>query len=108
MKTGVISAARGSAYLELNKTKIICGVYGPRQIAGEFSDKGRLNCDFKMTSFSADHRRSKNPSTVRFHPQALATKKLRTHTHTRAYLYLSIICTRCALDNNKTKQNKIR
>lgn len=27
MKTGVIHAATGSAYVELNNTKVICGVY---------------------------------------------------------------------------------
>ena len=32
MKTGVISQAKGSAYLEQGSTKVVCGVYGPREI----------------------------------------------------------------------------
>jgi hypothetical protein len=29
LKTGVISQAAGSAYIEMNQTKVICGVYVP-------------------------------------------------------------------------------
>ena len=32
MKTSVISQAKGSAYLEQGQTKVVCGVYGPREI----------------------------------------------------------------------------
>ena len=32
MKTGVISQAKGSAYLEQGSTKVVCGVYGQREI----------------------------------------------------------------------------
>ena len=31
VKTGVISQASGSAYVEFDATKVMCGVYGPRQ-----------------------------------------------------------------------------
>jgi len=59
MKTGVIHAATGSAYVELNNTKVICGVYGPKPNtkAQEFSEQGTLNCDFKYTSFSCQNER---------------------------------------------------
>ncbi|KAJ8321833.1 hypothetical protein KUTeg_000304 [Tegillarca granosa] len=44
LKAGVISQARGSAYLEQNETKVICAVYGPRELVKreEFSMKGQL------------------------------------------------------------------
>eukprot|EP00026_Physarum_polycephalum_P014604 Phypoly_transcript_15141.p1 GENE.Phypoly_transcript_15141~~Phypoly_transcript_15141.p1 ORF type:complete len:269 (+),score=38.80 Phypoly_transcript_15141:136-942(+) len=59
MKTGVIHAATGSAYVELNNTKVICGVYGPKPNtkAQEFSEQGTLFCDFKYTSFSCQNER---------------------------------------------------
>jgi exosome complex component MTR3 len=60
MRTGVVKQARGSSYIELNNTKVICSVYGPRQTSTEFSDKGRINCDFKLSSFASKQRRKKN------------------------------------------------
>lgn len=40
MRVGVISQAVGSAYIETDRSKVICGVYGPRQSAKSgFSDK---------------------------------------------------------------------
>eukprot|EP01117_Protostelium_nocturnum_P005065 TRINITY_DN1832_c0_g1_i2.p1 TRINITY_DN1832_c0_g1~~TRINITY_DN1832_c0_g1_i2.p1 ORF type:complete len:224 (+),score=67.53 TRINITY_DN1832_c0_g1_i2:370-1041(+) len=53
MKTGIIGQASGSAYLEMNKTKIICSVYGPHQSSKmEFSEKAKLQCEFKFATFS--------------------------------------------------------
>jgi polyribonucleotide nucleotidyltransferase len=53
MKTGIIEQAAGSAYLEMNNTKVIVGVYGPRQTPKmEFSEVGKLECEFKYTSFA--------------------------------------------------------
>jgi len=60
MKTGVISQASGSAYMEMHNTKVICGVYGPRQSTKgqqEFSDVGKLVCDFKYATFSCNNQR---------------------------------------------------
>jgi len=56
MKTGMISQASGSAYLEMNNTKVICGVYGPKQspTLQEFSKKGKLFCDFKYATFAGE------------------------------------------------------
>ena len=47
-RTGVISQARGSAYVEQGDTKIMCGVYGPREIPrrSDFSMKGVLSCRY--------------------------------------------------------------
>ncbi|CAG8475683.1 6168_t:CDS:2 [Funneliformis mosseae] len=58
LKTGLISQANGSAYIELRQTKIACGVYGPRQTkVASFSGKGNLNCEIKFAPFSCLKRR---------------------------------------------------
>jgi len=59
MKVNVISQAAGSAYIENGDTKIICGVYGPKQAKKGFSDRGRLWCDFKYASFAEEARPEK-------------------------------------------------
>jgi exosome complex component MTR3 len=59
MRVNVISQAAGSAYVENGDTKIICGVYGPKQAKKGFSDRGRLWCDFKYASFAEESRPEK-------------------------------------------------
>ena len=59
MQVGVIKQARGSAYMEFHQgTKILCAVYGPRQISAknEFSDTGRLQCEYKIAQFARSRR----------------------------------------------------
>ncbi|KAG0306782.1 hypothetical protein BGZ99_001672 [Dissophora globulifera] len=58
LKTGLINQANGSAYIELEKTKLACGVYGPRpgKRTG-FSGHGVLNCEIKFATFSCAKRR---------------------------------------------------
>jgi exosome complex component MTR3 len=59
LQTGVISQAKGSAYLELGNTKVMVGVYGPREIPkrSDFSMKGLLSCEFKFAPFACKTRR---------------------------------------------------
>lgn len=59
-KLKVISQAQGSAYIEMGNTKVICSVYGPREVKkrDEFSMEGQLCCDFKFATFSCPQRRS--------------------------------------------------
>lgn len=59
LKTGLITQAQGSAYIEQDGTKVICSVYGPRAVIRkeEFSMQGQLTCDFKFTTFSCRNRR---------------------------------------------------
>jgi len=59
MRTGVVSQAKGSSYIEMNETKIICAVYGPREVTRreDFSMKGQLNCEIKFATFSGELRR---------------------------------------------------
>lgn len=59
LKAGVISQARGSAYIEMNQTKAICAVYGPREVQRreDFSLKGQLTCEFRFATFALQQRR---------------------------------------------------
>lgn len=59
LKTGTITQAQGSAYMEQQGTKVICAVYGPRAVIKreEFSMKGQLTCEFKFATFACRHRR---------------------------------------------------
>lgn len=59
IKLGVVSQAKGSAYIELDHTKVICSVYDPREIPNKtsYSNQGELYCDFKYSSFSCSKRR---------------------------------------------------
>lgn len=62
VKTGVISQAAGSAYVELAKTKVMCGVYGPRQpqrVEGMEFGRGRLDVDVKLATFATAGARGK-------------------------------------------------
>ncbi|XP_054275497.1 exosome complex component MTR3-like [Macrosteles quadrilineatus] len=59
VKTGVVSQAKGSAYIEMKNTKVICSVFDPREIPNksEFSVNGELYCEFKFATFSCKKRR---------------------------------------------------
>ncbi|KAM7429889.1 Exosome complex component MTR3 [Porites harrisoni] len=59
LRSGVVSQARGSAYIEMQRTKVTCAVYGPRESSRqqEFSQKGKLTCEFKFAPFSCWQRR---------------------------------------------------
>jgi hypothetical protein len=58
LRTGVISQASGSAYAEFRNTKVMVGVYGPRQSERKvgFSEQGRINCDVKLATFATRQR----------------------------------------------------
>lgn len=49
-----MSQAKGSAYIEIGKTKVICSAYDPREIPNhsEFIHNGELYCEFKFANFS--------------------------------------------------------
>ncbi|XP_053676192.1 exosome complex component MTR3-like [Anopheles nili] len=63
VKIGVVSTAKGSAYVELGNTKAIVSVFDPREIPkqSKFSGLGELYCDFKFSPFASAQR--KNPQT---------------------------------------------
>ena len=55
MRTGVIGAASGSAFVQVANTQVVVGVYGPRSLAlgrEEFSELGQLFCDVKLAPFA--------------------------------------------------------
>ncbi|XP_075231689.1 exosome complex component MTR3-like [Lycorma delicatula] len=54
IKTSVLSQAKGSAYIEVGKTKVICSAYDPREIPNhsEFILNGELYCEFKYATFA--------------------------------------------------------
>lgn len=59
IKPGLINQANGSAYVETEKTKLVCAVYGPRQSKNtSYSEKGRLNVEVKFAPFSCKKRRA--------------------------------------------------
>lgn len=62
-KVGVVTQAKGSAYIEMEQTKVICSVYGPREIPRkqDFTINGVLFCDLKFSSFSCKTRRPPQP-----------------------------------------------
>ncbi|XP_056138180.1 exosome complex component MTR3 [Lampris incognitus] len=61
VRCGLVSQAKGSAYIEAGNTKLMCSVYGPREI--ERKDEtdmkyGRLTTDMRFAPFSCPERRS--------------------------------------------------
>jgi exosome complex component MTR3 len=59
MDTGVVSQARGSAYVEVGSAKIVCSVYGPRPSTEGFSESGRIHCEFRRAPFASAAARAK-------------------------------------------------
>ncbi|KAF9789653.1 ribosomal protein S5 domain 2-type protein [Thelephora terrestris] len=59
LQPGLISQANGSAYIETERTKIACAVYGPRQSKNVgYIERGRLNVQVKFAPFSCHKRRA--------------------------------------------------
>ncbi|KAJ3757854.1 3' exoribonuclease family, domain 1-domain-containing protein [Lentinula raphanica] len=59
LQPGLITQANGSAYIETERTKIACSVYGPRQSKNTaYNEKGKLNVEVKFAPFSCEHRRA--------------------------------------------------
>ncbi|KAG9336944.1 hypothetical protein JZ751_029959 [Albula glossodonta] len=60
-RCGLVSQAKGSAYIEAGNTKLICSVYGPRETERKDEtdmNSGRLVCDFRFAPFSCPKRGS--------------------------------------------------
>jgi len=59
IKTKVVTRAKGSAYLEVGDTKVICSVFGPREVSKreDFSMTGAVCVEFKFATFSEKCRR---------------------------------------------------
>ncbi|XP_071961973.1 exosome complex component MTR3-like [Antedon mediterranea] len=59
LKGGVVSQSKGSAYMEVDKTKVMCAVYGPHEVTRreDFQMNGQLRCEFKFATFACRIRR---------------------------------------------------
>lgn len=59
LKTGIISQAKGSAYIEMGNTKVICSVFDPREVPNKtgYCVQGELFCEFKFAPFSHHKRK---------------------------------------------------
>ncbi|XP_032664478.1 exosome complex component MTR3-like [Odontomachus brunneus] len=59
LRTGIVSQAKGSAYIEMGNTKVICSVFDPREVPNKvgYCVQGELYCEFKFAPFS--HRKRK-------------------------------------------------
>ncbi|XP_038609697.1 exosome complex component MTR3 [Tachyglossus aculeatus] len=59
-RAGLLSQAKGSAYLEAGGTKVLCAVSGPRPAeaggGGGGGGEGRLHCDFRRAPFCGARR----------------------------------------------------
>eukprot|EP01132_Coremiostelium_polycephalum_P008245 gene8245-10133_t len=54
MKTGIVTQASGSSYIEIENTKVICSVHGPRATPKtQLFETAQLNCEIKYTTFSS-------------------------------------------------------
>ncbi|XP_049880173.1 exosome complex component MTR3-like isoform X2 [Pectinophora gossypiella] len=58
-RTDMVSQAKGSSYVELKKTKVVCSVFDPREIPhqNEFSQLGQIFCEVKFAPFSCPRQR---------------------------------------------------
>lgn len=59
LKVGIISQAKGSAYIEMGNTKVVCSVFDPREVPNKvgYSVQGEIYCEFKFASFSCCKRK---------------------------------------------------
>ncbi|GAM18166.1 hypothetical protein SAMD00019534_013410 [Acytostelium subglobosum LB1] len=59
MKTGIVTQASGSSYIEIEQTKLICSVHGPRAThKTELFETAKLNCELKYATFSVSGERA--------------------------------------------------
>lgn len=59
LKTGVVSQAKGSAYIEIGNTKVVCSVFDPREVPNKngYCVQGEIYCEFKFAPFSCQKRK---------------------------------------------------
>ena len=65
IKAGVLKNADGSAYIEFGANKILCGVYGPRDVHPKHlanTETGILRCRYHMEPYSVTERKNPAPS----------------------------------------------
>ncbi|KAK8847601.1 hypothetical protein IAR55_005460 [Kwoniella newhampshirensis] len=90
LKTGLISQANGSGYIESGGVKIACSVYGPRPKPPPYSPQGSLNLEVKFAPFASDPRRAPLRDTEPLPLSALLTQSLLPTIHLHLYPKSSI------------------
>jgi exosome complex component RRP41 len=64
METGVLNRADGSCYLKWGNNKILCAVYGPRELHPKHlaePDKAIVRVEYRLATFSVGERKSPAP-----------------------------------------------
>jgi exosome complex component RRP41 len=64
IEAGILHRADGSAYLEWGGNKVICAVYGPRELNPkrfQEADKAVIQCRYSMAAFSTSDRKRPGP-----------------------------------------------
>ncbi|CAK9822072.1 Exosome complex component MTR3 [Anthophora retusa] len=59
LRTGIVSQAKGSAYIEMGNTKVVCSVFDPREVPNKsgYCVQGEIYCEFKFAPFSCQKRK---------------------------------------------------
>jgi len=111
MKTDCVSEAAGSSYIEIGNTKILCSVYGPREVLrkDDYDFKvANLNCEFRFASFSCFMQRR---GTLSQRDQALDEKNFSSvieealkpsillHRYPKSQIDLYILCLQNDIDS---------
>ncbi|XP_064414252.1 exosome complex component MTR3 [Latimeria chalumnae] len=99
-RAGPVSQARGSAYLERGRTKLLCAVYGPREAegvgGGPGARAGRLLCDWRFAPFACRRRRGGGPAGSRERELALSLQEslrpaVRLHLYPRLQIEVYVL-----------------
>lgn len=55
----MIPEANGSSFMECGNSKVICSVYGPKEVSSKssFSDSAQVSVDFRQTTFCGPKRK---------------------------------------------------
>ncbi|GMK55573.1 hypothetical protein CspeluHIS016_0206290 [Cutaneotrichosporon spelunceum] len=81
IKTGLVTQANGSAYVEADGVKIACSAFGPRQRPPPFTSSGTLNVEVKFAPFASCVRRAPLRDTEPISHAAVLTTLLQPAVH---------------------------
>ena len=79
MKTGVLERADGSCYLKWGNNKIICAVYGPRELHPKHlaqPDRAIVRVEYRLATFSVNERKSPAPRRREYELSKIITESL--------------------------------
>ena len=79
MRTGVLDRADGSCYLTWGNNKIICAVYGPREIHPKHlakPDRAIVRVEYRLATFSVNERKSPAPRRREYELSKLISESL--------------------------------